>query len=176
MNYKIIYFLLIIALPLSAQIKTDSLIDLSQIKNSKPKLLLENQIASNKLSAELIIYQDEELISHIKKLEYYDNCLRQGEVWYLNIYDNYISLSKTYIQNLLASLNEDKKLYITIVNDQVIFILTRNVTSNIIRTSLYIDLIRYAELDYSFGDESVIWYIVRKNKQYDTIIKKIRCE
>lgn len=173
MRYKITYiFLFLVFLTVSAQTKQDSLIDLSKIANHQPKILPNRNIVNEEFLSELIVFENKKLINLIESLNLNNQCLSEGEVWYLEYYDNFIILSKTYLQNLIFK--EYNRMYATIIQGKLFFLLINEFDSTMKKTSFYLDISRYKNLNYTFGDESIFWYIAEENCEYKIITSKTK--
>lgn len=168
MKYKVTYSLFFwVSLAVSAQTKKDSLIDLSEIVNHQPKILPSRNIVNEKFSSELIVFEDKKLINLIEAINLNNQCLSEGQVWYLEYYNDFIGLSKTYVQNLMCK--ENNKIYTTIIQGKLFFLLTNELDSTMKKTSFYVDISSYKNLDCTFGDESIFWYITEENGEYKII-------
>src|SRR5699024_3269455 len=96
-------------------------------------------------------------------------------VWYVEFKNSKnIILSKGFLSNFLEliELKEERKLYATTINDNVVFIRTKDELQGILKkTHFHIDLSPYSELDFIYFSHFPYWYIQHINNSY-VIVKK----
>lgn len=129
----------------------------------------------NGSSSEIVFLKDCNLKKVIKKIvtDKTNDCNERGANWYIDFMkDNFILVSKNTIRNLIIS-NEIDKIYTTVLDDNILFILNSDSTKDSFdKTGYSLDLsssigkMDYSTVDYSF------WIIQKTDSKKHKIVKE----
>ncbi|WP_322970737.1 hypothetical protein [Faecalibacter sp. LW9] len=121
--------------------------------------------------AEIVILENENLKSFIDSIGLKNYYLKDGQSWYLDFRkDDEIKLANIRKSKLIQP---NTNIYITIINDNVIFILSKkNQTISIKKTGLEVDLNKFNFVDLTF-ELSSYWILKEKKGKIKIISKSI---
>ena len=139
-------------------------------------LLLSNSLFAQEIkedfSAELVIINDENLKEIITNINLDDYCKREGYVWIIDFRKkNYIELTSSKKSKLLRP---DSSIYGTILNDEIIFIISNeNDLISIKKIGFKIDLNKFNFYDVSTGPNVSSWYFKKLNEKTELVKENI---
>lgn len=120
--------------------------------------------------AEVIVIEDINFTRDLENLTHNNSCINPRSNLILDYTDKsgYLLLWQTNIKNMIHILSwENKKLYITYLNDQTIYIVFRDETElgfQVIKTGERIDLSEYLEHNFLVAHELSYWFLKLKNE------------
>ena len=122
---------------------------------------------------ELISFKNQNLIKTIESILLTKNDCNSSDSnysWYIEHFeDDTFVVSASRVGNLLQSL-EDKKMYATIINNNVVFYVTASKCENFLKLGFSIDLSNYKNHDYVFFEDYSYW-VIAKSESNNYIIK-----
>lgn len=126
--------------------------------------------------SELITLKDKYFIESIQEIiKPENNCAKssRNHNWYIESQaDGSYLVSINRIGNLLHTL-EDKKIYTTIINNQIVFFITQTESDFILKTGYFIDLIKYKDFEYVLFEDFSSW-LITKNEEENYVVKDKR--
>ena len=123
--------------------------------------------------SELVTFKNESFIEAIQKIvKPENNCVADSNThdWYIESKeDGSFIVSINRIGNLLQSL-DNKCIYTTVINSQVIFYVTNNENDDILKTGYFVNLSKYVDYEYVLFEDFSSW-LIKKNEKDTFVIK-----
>jgi len=123
--------------------------------------------------SELIIFKEKYFVESLEKIiKLENNCARNSNNhnWYIERQqDSSYLVSINRIGNLLHNL-EGRNIYTTIINNQIVFLITQSENDFFSKTGYFIDLKKYKNLEYILFEDFSSW-LIAKDENENFVIK-----